>query len=294
MVSGMSFIPLDQRDGFIWFDGTMMPWQDARVHILTHGLHYASSVFEGVRAYNGKIFKLEEHTERLFKSAEILAMTPQFTQEQVNQACRDVIKANGLEDAYLRPLVWRGAEQMGLAGMATKVHTMVATWDWGSSFAPELQEKGIVMKTAPWRRPPPECAPVHAKAAGLYMICTLSKRQAEQDGYHDCLFLDWRGQISEATAANIFIIIDGEIHTPTPDCFLNGITRLTVIDLAREAGYKVIERTIFPEDLAKAQEVFLTGTAYEIVPVARIDNYDFTPGPVTTTLREKYRLLTGM
>jgi len=289
----MSSVPFEKREGLIWLDGQMVSWSDANVHILTHGLHYASSVFEGVRAYNGKIFKLEDHTTRLFKSADILAMKPEFNEAQVNKACLDVMVKNNLSNAYLRPLMWRGAEQMGLAGMATRTHTMVAAWDWGPAFSDELIEKGIVMKTGPWRRPPPECAPVHAKAAGLYMICTLSKRKAEEEGYNDCLFLDWRGQVTEATAANIFLVINGDIHTPTPDCFLNGITRLTAIDLAREAGYKVIERAIWPEDLAKAQEVFLTGTAYEIVPVSKIDNYDFTPGAVTGTLRQKYNLLVG-
>jgi branched-chain amino acid aminotransferase len=289
----MSLIPLNERDGLIWFDGKMVPWKEAQVHVLTHGLHYGSGIFEGLRAYGGKIFKLEEHTERLFKSAEILSMKPEFTPEQVNQACLDIMSQNNLGDAYLRPVMWRGAEQMGIAGMKTKTHTAIAAWDWGPAFPADLLANGIVMKTAPWRRPPPECAPVHAKAAGLYMICTLSKRQAEENGYNDCLFLDWRGQISEATAANIFLVIDGEIHTPTPDCFLNGITRLTVIDLAREAGYKIIERAIMPEELAKAQEVFLTGTAYEIVPVAKIDDYEFTVGSVTTTLRQKYNQLVG-
>jgi branched-chain amino acid aminotransferase len=286
-------IAFDQIDGFIWFDGKIMPWKDAKVHVLTHGLHYGSSIFEGLRAYKGNIFKLEEHTKRLFKSAEILALTPEFSQQEVNNACKEVMKLNNLSDAYLRPVMWRGSEQLGIAGMATKTHTAIAAWDWGPAFSADLLEKGIEMRTAPWRRPPPECAPVHAKAAGLYMICTLSKRQAEQNGYQDCLFLDWRGQISEATAANIFIIIDGEIHTPTPDCFLNGITRLTVIDLAKQAGYKVIERAIMPEDLAKAQEVFLTGTAYEIVPVGKIDNHTFTVGPVTQALRQKYNQLVG-
>lgn len=271
----------------------MVPWGEANVHLLTHGLHYASSVFEGVRAYNGQIFKLEEHTARLFKSAELLAMKPDFTQEQVNQACLDVVRINKLHNAYLRPLMWRGAEQMGIAGMATRTHTAVAAWDWGPAFSDELREQGIVMKTATWRRPPPQCAPVHAKAAGLYMICTLSKRQAEENGYHDCLFLDWRGQVSEATAANIFLVIDGEIHTPTPDCFLNGITRLTVIDLARQAGYNVIERAIMPEEFSKAQEVFLTGTAYEIVPVAKIDDHAFTVGPVIRDLSAKYNQSVG-
>jgi branched-chain amino acid aminotransferase len=289
----MSFIPMDQRDGIIWKDGKMVPWQDAKVHVLTHGLHYGSGVFEGVRAYGSKIFKLEEHTERLFKSAEILAMKPEFTPDEINRACNDVLKQNNLHDAYLRPVMWRGAEQMGLAGMKTKTHCAIIAWDWGQSFSDDVMEKGIVMKTATWRRPPPECAPVHAKAAGLYMICTLSKRQAEENGYNDCLFLDWRGQISEATAANIFLVINGEIHTPTPDCFLNGITRLTVIDLAKEAGYKVVERAIMPNELAKAQEVFLTGTAYEIVPVSQIDDYRFTPADVTNTLRAKYNQLVG-
>lgn len=289
----MSSVPFDQQEGVIWFDGKMVPWSEARIHVLTHGLHYGSGIFEGLRAYDGKIFKLEEHTTRLFKSAGILAMKPDFTEAEINQACKDVMTQNNLGDAYLRPVMWRGAEQLGIAGMATKTHTAIAAWNWGPAFSDALVEKGIVMKTAPWRRPPPECAPVHAKAAGLYMISTLSKRQAEENGYNDCLFLDWRGQISEATAANLFMVIDGEIHTPTPDCFLNGITRLTVIDLAREAGYKVIERAIMPEELAKTQEVFLTGTAYEIVPVSQIDDYNFTVGPVTRTLRQKYNQLVG-
>lgn len=271
----------------------MLPWREAKVHVLTHALHYGSSIFEGLRAYNGKIFKLQEHTERFFKSAEILELAPEVTKEDVNAACEAVMQANDLRDAYLRPVMWRGAEQLGVAGLKTKTHVAVAAWDWGSPFPSDLLAKGIEMRTTTWRRPPPECAPVHAKAAGLYMISTLSKQHADRNGFHDCLFLDWRGQIAEATAANIFLVIDGELHTPTPDCFLNGITRLTVIDLAREAGFKLHERAIMPEELARAQEVFLTGSAYEIVPVGKIDHHQFTPGPVTAALQNMYHTLTG-
>ena len=289
----MSLIPFDQRDGMIWLDGRMVPWNDARVHILTHALHYGSSVFEGVRAYNGRIFKLKEHTERLFASARILDMEPSFSEDQVNAACQDILHANSLKDAYLRPVVWRGAEQMGIAGMATKTHIAIAAWDWGRVFPETVWEKGLVMKTAPWRRPPPQCAPTAAKAAGLYMICTLSKRKAEKEGYDDCLFLDWRGRVTEATAANIFLVIDGALHTPVVDCFLDGITRLTIIDLARQAGMQVVERVIMPDELARAQEVFLTGTAYEILPVGRIDEHVFSVGPVTSRLRDAYHAATG-
>lgn len=289
----MTFIPFDQRDGILWLNGQMVSWRDAKVSVLTHGLHYGSSIFEGLRAYNGKIFKLKEHTERFFKSAGILELTPEFTQEEINQACEDVLKVSGLKNAYLRPVMWRGAEQLGVAGMQTRTHVAIAAWDWGRTFSEELMQTGIEMRTAQWRRPPPECAPVHAKAAGLYMIGTLAKRHAEANGYQDCLFLDWRGQIAEATAANIFLVIDGKLHTPVTDCFLNGITRLTVIDLAREAGIEVIERAIMPEELAQAQEVFLTGSAYEVVPVAIIDDYTFEYGQVTRRLQEMYHTLVG-
>ena len=277
------------RDGWIWLDGRMVPWREAQIHVLTHGLHYGSSVFEGLRAYEGKIFKLQEHTDRLFKSAEIMDMAIPFTADQINAACEAAIKDNNIVNGYLRPVVWRGSEQMGIAAPQSRVRVAVAAWDWPSYF--DARDTGIVLKTAPWKRPPPECAPCHAKAGGLYMIGTLSKNAVDKQGAHEALMLDWRGQITEASSSNIFLMFGGEVHTPTPDCFLNGITRQTVIQLAKEQGLKVIERAIFPDELAKADEVFLTGTAVEVTPVRQIDNHTYAVGPITKQLRDAYEAL---
>jgi branched-chain amino acid aminotransferase len=290
----MTIQPYHDRDGFIWFDGELVPWRDARVHVLTHALHYASSVFEGERAYNGRIFKLTEHSQRLADSARMLGFQLPCSVADVDRACDETIRANNIRDGYVRPIAWRGSEMMGVSAQATKIHLAIATWTWGSYFQEEARRRGIRLKTAPWRRPAPTTAPVHAKAAGLYMICTMSKHAVEAEGYHDALMLDWRGQIAEATGANIFLVMpDGRLHTPVPDCFLDGITRRTVIELAKARGIEVVERAILPVELADAREVFLTGTAAEITPVGEIDAYRFTPGEITDTLIQDYKLATG-
>lgn len=287
----MSLVPYDDRDGHIWFDGAMVPWRDAKVHFLTHALHYGSGVFEGVRAYGGKIFKLTEHSQRLLDGCKMMDMKIGYTLDQINQACIDVIKANNISDGYLRPLAWRGAEQMGVTAQHAKIHFAVAAWEWPSYFPPEMREKGINLVTSRWRRPAPDNAPVHAKANGLYMICTLSKHEAENAGYHDALMLDYRGQVAELTGANFFMVVNGEIHTPAADCFLNGITRRTVIDLARKAGITVHERAILPAELASAQECFATGTAAEVTAIGSIDGHRYEVGPVVRRLRDDYEKL---
>jgi branched-chain amino acid aminotransferase len=286
-----ALIPFDDRDGTIWFDGKLIPWRDAKVHALTHALHYASAVFEGERAYSGMIFKSREHSERLKKSAEILDFEIPYTVEEIDRAKAETLKANNLTDGYVRPIAWRGSEMMGVAAQANKIHLAIATWAWPSYFSPELRAKGIRLCMAKYRRPAPDTAPTASKAAGLYMICTISKHEAERAGFQDAMMLDYRGQIAEATGANVFFVIDGEIHTPKPDCFLDGITRRTVIDLARARQLKVIERAIMPEEMGKATECFLTGTAAEITPVGEIDRYKFTPGKVTQALWDDFQAL---
>ena len=283
----------DDRDGYIWLNGELQPWRTVTAHVLSHALHYASSVFEGERAYSGNIFKLQEHTDRLFYSADMLDMTIPFERDVINEASYGALKANNIKDGYLRPIVWRGSEMMGVSAQTTKINVAIASWPWPSYFSPQAQQKGIKLNISKWRRPAPETSPVFAKAAGLYMICTLSKHAAERDGYDDSLLLDWRGQVAEATGANIFFVIDGVIHTPTPDCFLDGITRRTVIDLARERGYKIVERAILPEDMGSADECFLTGTAAEVTPVGSIGSYKFTPGTVCQALAEAYDDVVG-
>ncbi|CCG08713.1 branched-chain amino acid aminotransferase [Pararhodospirillum photometricum] len=284
----MSLIPFDDRDGFIWFNGTLIPWREAKVHVLTHALHYASSVFEGERVYNGKVFKLTEHSERLRESGAILGFEVPYSTQELNDATMKVLEANTIVDGYVRPVAWRGSEMMGVAAQQTRINVAIACWVWPSYFSPEARMKGIRLTTSRWRRPAPDTAPSRSKAAGLYMICTLSKHQAENDGFHDALMLDYRGRIAEATGANIFLVMKGALHTPVPDCFLDGITRRTVIDLARRRGLEVIERPIMPSELANADEVFLTGTAAEITPVGSIDQYTFTPGDVTKALIADY------
>ena len=286
-------VPFDDRDGFIWMNGTLGPWRDAKLHVLTHALHYASAVFEGERVYGGKIFKLTEHTERLKKSAEVLGFQLPYSVAEIDAACIAVCKANNIVDGYVRPIAWRGSEMMGVAAQQSRINVAIAAWAWPSYFSPEARTKGIRLQFADWKRPSPETEPVHAKATGLYMICTLAKHKAEREGYHDALMLDWRGQIAEATGANVFLVIDGKVHTPKPDCFLDGITRRTVIDLAKKRGYEVIERAIMPDELAKAAEVFLTGTAAEVTPVGEIGPYKFTVGDVTRTLMEDYERAVG-
>jgi branched-chain amino acid aminotransferase len=284
-------IPFDDRDGFIWLNGKLVAWRDAKVHVLTHALHYASAVFEGERAYSGHVFKSREHSERLINSGKILGFQVPYTAEQLDRAKAETMKANNLTDCYVRPIAWRGSEMMGVSAQASKINVAVCTWPWPSYFSPELREKGIRMTMAKWQRPAPNTAPTAAKATGLYMICTLSKHAAEAEGYQDALMLDWRGQIAEATGANVFLVINGEIHTPKPDCFLDGITRRTVMDLARQRQYRIHERAIMPDELGKAQEVFLTGTAAEVTPVGEIAQYKFKPGEITKNLMDDYSKL---
>jgi branched-chain amino acid aminotransferase len=284
----MSSPSFDDRDGFIWSNGQMVPWRDVHPHVLSHGLHYGSSVFEGVRAYEGEIFKLNEHTERLFDGTSTLGMEIPYTVAEINQACIDVLAANDITDGYLRPVAWRGSEMMAISAQDTKIHVAIAAWPWPQYFSPESRMQGISLKTAEWRRPPPTSAPVFAKAAGLYMICTMSKHAAEAEGYQDSLMLDWRGQVAECTGANIFFVFDGVIHTPTPDCFLDGITRRTTIDLARARGYQIVERAIMPEEIKDAEEVFITGTAVEVTPISKIDDMTFKVQDITRNLMMDY------
>ena len=282
----------DQREGVIWFNGELIPWNDARVHLLTHALHYGSAVFEGMRAYDGEIFKLTEHNQRLHKSAEILDFEVPYSVAELDKAAREVVRANNLTDAYVRPLAWRGSEQMGVSAQKTRINVAIAAWDWGAYFDPAAREKGLKLTFAKYRRPDPKTAPVHSKAAGLYMICTVEKHRAERAGFADAVMLDWRGQIAECTGANIFFVKDGVIYTPTPDCFLDGITRRTVIGLAKRHGWQVIEKGIMPEELAGFTECFITGTAAEVMPVGSIGEYTFTPGEITRTLMDDYAALT--
>jgi len=287
----MALVPFDDRDGWIWLDGQFVAWRDAKVHVLTHGLHYASAVFEGERMYGGEIFELTAHTQRLFNSAQFLDFEIPFTVAEIDQACRDTCARNGLTDAYLRPIAWRGSEMIGVSAQDTKIHVAIAVWDWPSYFSPAERAKGIRMCWAKYKRPSPETEPVHAKATGLYMICTISKHAAEKDGYTDAMMLDYRGYIAESTGSNVFFVQDGVIHTPTPDCFLNGITRQTVIKLAREKGLTVVERHIKPEELAGFTECFVVGTAAEVTPVSQIGEYSFKPGAISLDLMEAYSRL---
>ena len=284
----MAAIPFDQRDGFIWQDGEFVAWKDAKVHVLTHGLHYASAVFEGERAYSGEIFKLTEHTERLHESARILGFEIPYSVEEIDNACRELLKKQGFEDAYVRPIAWRGSESLGVSAQNNRIHLAIAIWQWPSYFSPEEKMKGIRLDIAEYCRPDPRTAPSRSKAAGLYMICTISKHAAEAKGYADALMLDWRGQVAEATGANVFFVKDGALHTPKPDCFLDGITRRTIIDLAKRRGLEVVERVIMPEELADFSECFLCGTAAEVTPVSEIGKYHFTPGEITSLLMQDY------
>ena len=281
-------IPFDQRSGSLWYDGKMVPWTDAKTHVLTHGLHYGSSVFEGERIYGGTIYKLKEHTARLFKSAEVLGMTIPFTQDQISAACIEAAQAQNIKDGYIRPVVFRGSEMMAVSAQNTKIHVAIAVWEWPSYFDPKEKLKGIRLDIAEWKRPAPDTAPTQAKAAGLYMICTLSKHAAEAKGYADAMMLDYRGYVAEATGANMFFVKDGSVHTPIADCFLNGIPRQSVIAIAKAHQIPVIERHIKPDELSQFSECFITGSAAEVTPVSEIGPYKFKPGKLTETLMNAY------
>ena len=287
----MSFVPIDDRDGWIWFDGEFVPWREARTHVLTHALHYGSSVFEGERMYSGEIFKLTEHTQRLFKSAELLDFEIPFSVAEIDQACKDTCARNGFSDCYIRPVAFRGSEQVSVAANNCRTRVAIAAWEWPSYFDPETKKQGIRLSWARYARPAPDTAPVNSKAAGLYMICTISKMAAEREGYADAMMLDWRGFIAEATGANVFFARGRELHTPKVDAILNGITRLTVIELARERGYEVVVRDIRPEELSTFDECLVTGTAAEVTPVSEVGQYRFTPGKVSLGLMDDYSRL---
>ena len=279
-------------EGFIFLDGQLLKWSDAKLHVLSHGLHYASSVFEGERAYKGKVFKELEHTQRLIKSAETLGFEIPYNIDEICKIRKDVLEANSIIDGYIRPVAWRGSEMMGISAQQNTIHFAVAAWKWPSYFSPEARLKGIRLNVSKWKRPDPSTAPVNTKAAGLYMICTLSKHEAENLGFDDSLMLDYRGYVAEATGANIFFVKENEIHTPIADCFLNGITRQTVMKLAKSEGFIVIERRLKLEELNSYEECFVTGTAAEVTPVSFINNIQFKPGKTCKLLIEKYTKLT--
>jgi branched-chain amino acid aminotransferase len=281
-------LTFDQRDGVIWLDGKLVPWTDARLHVLSHGLHYASAVFEGERAYGGEIFKSTEHSERLKRSGEILDFTIPYSIQEIDAAKRLVLEKNGQKDAYVRPIAWRGSEMMGVSAQQNTIHLAIATWEWPSYFDPAQRLKGIRLDLADYRRPDPKTAPTLAKAAGLYMICTISKHKAERKGYADAMMLDWEGRVAECTGANIFFVKDGRIHTPIADCFLDGITRRTTIELAKRRGIEVVERRIMPDELTGFSECFITGTAAEVTAVSEIADWRFTPAMITQHLMDDY------
>jgi branched-chain amino acid aminotransferase len=284
----MALIPFDDRDGWIWFDGGFVRWREAKIHVLTHAMHYASAVFEGERMYDGRIFALEAHTERLFRSAELLDFAIPFSKAAIDRACIETCARNGLSDCYVRPIAWRGAEQLSVSALETRIHVAIAAWPWPKYFDEAKRMRGIRLCWAVYDRPPPRAAPTAAKAVGLYMICTISKNIAERNGYEDALMLDSDGNVAETTGANIFFVRDGALHTPLADCFLDGITRQTVIRLAKERGAQVIERRIRPEELATFSECFVVGTAAEVTPVSEIGEHRFTPGALTHSLMERY------
>ncbi|WP_296174666.1 branched-chain amino acid aminotransferase [uncultured Brevundimonas sp.] len=284
----MAFVPFDDRDGWIWFDGAFVPWRDAKTHVLTHGLHYGSSVFEGERMYGGEIFKLTAHSQRLKRSAELLDFDIPYSVAEIDAACKETCEKNGLTDCYIRPVAYLGAEQLSVSSLNSKVHLAIAAWEWPSYFDPEVKKRGIRLEWAKWRRPDPATAPSTAKAGGLYMICTMSKTAAEKRGYADAMMLDWRGYVAEATGANVFFVQNGALHTPRVDHILDGITRQTVIEMAQAKGIEVVIRDILPEELADFSECFLTGSAAEVTPVSEIGDYRFTPGELSLTLMDDY------
>ena len=288
----MEPIPYDKRSGKIWYNGQPVNWTDVKIHVLSHGLHYASCVFEGERVYDGEIFKLEEHTERLFHSAYRLGFKIPYSQESLNKACRDIVATQKVKNGYVRPVVWRGSEMMAISAQKTKIHVAIAAWEWGSYFDPNLKLKGIKLDISKWRRPAPDTIPWDTKASGLYMICTLSKHEAEKKGFTDSLMLDYQGNVAEATGANVFFKTkDNELHTPIPDSFLDGITRTSIIEIAKSKSIKIVERKIKPEELSKFKGCFLTGTAAEVTPVSQIDNYKFTVCNLIKDLSESYQTL---
>ena len=284
----MAFVPFDDRDGWIWFDGDFVPWREAKTHVLTHGLHYGSSVFEGERMYGGEIFKLTAHSERLKRSAELLDFEIPYSVAEIDAACKETCARNGLIDCYIRPVAYLGAEQLSVSSLNSKVHLAIAAWEWPSYFDPEVKKKGIALEWAKWRRPDPATAPSTAKAAGLYMICTMSKTAAEKRGFNDALMLDWRGYVAEATGANVFFVRDGVLHTPRVDHILDGITRQTVIEMAEARGVEVVVRDILPEELGDFSECFLTGSAAEVTPVGQVGDHRFTPGELSLSLMDDY------
>ena len=288
----MENVPYDKRTGKIWFNGQTVDWKDANIHILNHGLHYASCVFEGERVYDGEIFRLKEHTERLFYSAKRMGINVPYTQNQINEACKNIVNIQKVVNGYVRPLIWRGSEMMAISAQKNKIHVAIATWEWGSYFDPKLKIEGIKLNISKWKRPAPDTIPWDTKASGLYMICTLSKHEAEREGYTDSLMLDHQGNVAEATGANIFFKDkEGNLHTPTPDSFLDGITRRTVIDIAKSKNIKVIERKIKPEEMNNFVGCFLTGTAAEVTPVSQISEYKFEVCDVIKNLNESYQNL---
>ena len=288
----MESIPYDKRSGKIWYNGEVVDWSKANIHVLSHGLHYASCVFEGERVYEGEIFKLEEHTERLFYSAKRMGMKIPFNQNKINEACKSIVNIQKVQNGYVRPVIWRGSEMMAVSAQKNKIHVAIATWEWGSYFDPKLKLNGIHLNISSWRRPNPNSVPWDTKAAGLYMICTLSKHEAESKGFSDSLMLDHEGNIAEATGANIFFKNEGgELHTPIPDSFLDGITRREVIKIAKSKGIKVVERKIKPQEMKNFVGCFLTGTAAEITPVSKIDSYEFKVCKLIADLNESYQIL---
>jgi branched-chain amino acid aminotransferase len=269
-------IPYDKREGKIWYNNDLVDWQDVKVHILSHGLHYASCVFEGLRVYDGEIFKLEEHTDRLYYSAKKMDIKIPYSKDEINNATKKIVSVQNVQNGYVRPVAWRGSEMMAVAAQQAKIHMAIATWEWGTYFDPKLKTEGIKLNISNWRRPAPNTIPWDTKASGLYMICTLSKHEAEKQGYSDSLMLDHEGNVAEATGANIFFKDNnGELHTPTPDCFLNGITRRTVIEIAKSKNIKVNERKISPDELSSFVGSFLTGTAAEVTPISKIAEHTY-------------------
>ena len=285
-------IPYDKRSGKIWYNGDLVDWSEVKLHVLSHGLHYASCVFDGERVYDGEIFKLEEHTSRFFHSAKRMGFEIPYSEDQINKASKNIISVQKVENGYVRPIAWRGSEMMAISAQQTKIHVAIATWEWGSYFDPKLKVEGIKLNISKWKRPAPDTIPWDTKASGLYMICTLSKHEAERDGYTDSLMLDHEGNVAEATGANIFFKDkDGNLHTPTPDSFLDGITRRTVIDIAKSKNIKVIERKITPDELKNFTGCFLTGTAAEVTPVSQIANYNFKVCKTIIELSDSYQLI---